>query len=154
MIKKCTRAILPVIAVMAILLLNACRSQKSMQTLQDIPYTVARHYFFHNDQQIPTEAKVSSQKRFEELYGCAAVMGKNGTPTPIDFKKQFAIGIVMPVTSMDTKITVGRLEANEDNLTLYYQVTRGKSLSYSMQPMALIFVDKKYEKKNVVLIEK
>ena len=84
----------------------------------------------------------------------AAVMGKNGTPTPIDFKKQFAIAIVLPVTNVETKITMGRLEANEDNLTLYYQVTRGKSLSHSMQPMSLIFVDKKYEKKNVVLVEK
>lgn len=152
--KKCTRAILPVIAIMALLLLNACRSQKNVTTQQDIPYTVAQHYFFNNNQQIPTDAKARTQKRFEELFGMAAVMGKNGTPTPIDFKKQFAIAIVLPVTNVETKITVGRLEANEDNLTLYYQVTRGKSLSYSMQPMSLIFVDKKYEKKNVVLVEK
>lgn len=152
--KKCTRAILPVIAIMALLLLNACRSQENMQTQQDIPYTIAQHYFFNNDQQIPTDAKVRTQKRFEELFGMAAVMGKNGTPTPIDFKKQFAIAIVLPVTNVETKITMGRLEANEDNLTLYYQVTRGKSLSNSMQPMSLIFVDKKYEKKNVVLVEK
>jgi hypothetical protein len=51
---------------------------------------------------IPQNPVVTSQEAFDSLYHAAAVMGKDGAPTAIDFSKQFVIGVVLPLTNDHT----------------------------------------------------
>ena len=145
----------------ALMMLAAC-SQKQMtatatvtETKSDsagITFEIAKNYFFKNDQEIPASPKITTAEEFDRLFGMAAVMGKNGQPTEIDFTKKFVIAIVMPVTNLATEIKPVRLEEQGDKLYCFYDAKVGNAQSYSTQPMSLIILDRKYADKTVVMI--
>lgn len=108
----------------------------------------ARNYFFRNDAKQPTELLIiCSQAELEQYFGEAAFMGKGGEPTKIDFSKQFVVAKVLPVTNHSTNISLRRIERSSDNhLTLVWHIAVNDTpQSYSMQPMKLVVLDKKYE---------
>jgi len=131
----------------------ACSTQKNYTgKISDVKYKVARNYFFNNDAIVPSNPMVTSQKDFDKLYGAAAVMGKDGAPTAIDFSKQVAIGIVLPLTNNHTEVVPTRLTSDGEVLTLHYKEQIGeKNMSWTMRPMAIVIVDKKYKGKTCVL---
>lgn len=113
-----------------------------------ISYSEARNYFFRNDAKQPTELLIiHSQAELEQYFGEAAFMGKGGEPTKIDFSKQFVVAKVLPVTNHSTNISLRRIERSGDNhLTLVWHIAVNDTpQSYSMQPMKLVVLDKKYE---------
>lgn len=130
-----------------------CTTRKSSAEAADVPYTVAHNYFFNNNAQIPANPKVTTQADFDRLFGMAAVMGKDGQPTPIDFHRQFVIAVVLPVTDIETHLQIGKLSSDDDRLTLHYTVKRGERQSYFTQPMELVIVDKKYDRDTVALLQ-
>lgn len=134
-------------------IVTACGTMNNKQKdADDIRYTVADHYFFNNNAFIPENPVVTTQEVFDSLYGAAAVMGKNGEPTAIDFDKQFVIGVVLPLTNDYTEITPVRLSRRDSILTLSYRVSIGeRNLSWTMRPMTLIIVDRKYLSPSCVL---
>lgn len=134
-------------------IVTACGTMNNKQKdADDIRYTVADHYFFNNNASIPENPVVTTQEVFDSLYGAAAVMGKNGEPTAIDFDKQFVIGVVLPLTNDYTEITPVRLSRHDSILTLSYRVSIGeRNLSWTMRPMTLIIVDRKYLSPSCVL---
>ena len=137
------------------LIFSACNTSKQ-NGKQDtvIDYKVANHYFFNNNAEIPDNPIVTDRKDIERLYGAAPVMGRDGLPTEIDFKKEFVIGVVLPITNHHTEIILGKLTENNDTLTLTYSVKRDKEeMSWSMQPMSLIIVDKRFSYKTCILKE-
>ena len=73
-------------------------SQKTIQC------NVAKNYFFSNNASLPASLKVTNEHEFNHYFGMAAVMGKGGEPTKIDFKKQFVIAKVLPETNISTDI--------------------------------------------------
>lgn len=76
----------------------------------------------------------------------AAVMGKNGTPTEIDFSKSFVICLTVAPTDTQTSLSVVYLTKSDENqLVLSYKITRGEKMSYTYRPLLLLVVDKKYE---------
>ena len=112
-----------------------------------VSYSEARNYFFRNDAKQPTELLIiCSQAELEQYFGEAAFMGKGGEPTKIDFSKQFVVAKVLPVTSHSTNISLRRIERSSDNhLTLVWHIAVNDTpQSYSMQPMKLVVLDKKY----------
>ena len=125
----------------------------------EVPYTELKHYFFRNDAEIPANPKIDTQEQFDNFFGMAAVMGADGRPTAVDFAKQFVIAVVLPVTNQETEIDDERLLYYKDllggtNLDFCYRVDRDEdTLSYSMQPIMLIAVDRQYEADNVYLQE-
>jgi len=142
--------------------MSACGSKHDNKTtttpkvtdVNTVEYNIARNYFFNNNVEVPDNPIVTTQENFEQLYGMAAVMGKDGAPTPIDFSKEFVIGIVLPITNDYTEIIPEALEKEGDVLTLYYKVSiKELNMSSSMQPMVLIIVDRKYLAKTCVLKE-
>ncbi len=145
----------------AMMMLAAC-SQKQMtatatvtETKSDsagITFEIAKNYFFKNDQDIPANPKITTAEEFDRMFGMAAVMGKNGQPTEIDFEKKFVIAIVMPVTNLATEIKPLRLEEQGDKLYYFYDAKVGNAQSYSTQPMSLIILDRKYADKTIVMI--
>lgn len=129
--------------------LTSCATQRSGG---GIPYEEAHNYFFRNDAKIPLNPVCTTQEEFGKLYGAAALMGKGGMPTKIDFDRQFVIGIVLPETNDETTIIPGRLTRSGDTLTMEYSVKIGeRNLSYTTQPVMLLVVDKKYKAGKCVL---
>ncbi len=119
----------------------------------EVPYEVAKNYFFKNNLDIlPASPKITSEDLFNKFFGMATTMGNDGKPTQIDFAKQFAVAIVLPVTEFATEINPVKVEVIGDSLLYTYHVKTGEKQSFSIQPISIIAIDKKYEDKEVVLI--
>lgn len=132
---------------MAFVLMEACKQGG------EVPYTEMQHYFFKNGAEIPKEAKISDKAAFESLFGAAAVMGKNGLPTTVDFANEFVIAVVTPVTDHTTELQASSLREENGTLVFTYSKTVGGQQTWSMQPVLLIKVDKKYETPTVKLVQ-
>ena len=121
-------------------------------TAEEVAFEVAKNYFFKNDQTIPTSPKITTEEEFNNLFGMATTMGEDGKPTEIDFSKQFVLAIVLPMTDMATEITPVKLEAKGDSLFYTYDVKIGEKQSFSIQPVSIIILDRKFENNEVILI--
>ena len=82
----------------------------------------------------------------------ATTMGEDGKPTAIDFTKQFVLAIVLPVTDFATEINPVKVEEKGDSLLYTYEIKAGEKQSFSIQPVSIIVLDRKYENKRVVLL--
>lgn len=117
-----------------------------------IPFVSLRNYFFKNGFLPPANPKITSAEEFSNLFGMATTMGPEGTPTAVDFNRQFVVAIVLPVTNLSTEITPVRIEEHNDSLFYFYDVAVGAPQSFSIQPVALIALDRKYADRPLVLI--
>ena len=117
----------------------------SCKGTQEVPYTVLDHYFFKNGQALPQDPKVDTAEDFMTYFGAAAVMGEGGRPTPIDWAHEFVIAVVYPVIDIATEIAPESLIREDGELVFTYTETVGEQQSWSMRPMLLIKVDRKYE---------
>lgn len=123
-------------------LMNSCA--QTLTTEGDVAYTEGHNYFVRNDvTEVPT--MITTQEQFERYFGMAAVMGKNGMPTAIDFTKQYVIAAVMPLTDIQTEMSAHSLKQKGDTIVFTYRVKRGEQQSYTMRPMLMIVVDNKYK---------
>ena len=126
---------------------------------EEVPYTKLERYFFKNNAEIPTNPKIDTREQFDSLFGMATVMGPNGRPTEVDFTKQFVIAVVLPVTNQATELDDERLVywkdlLNSTNLEFHYSIDRDEdTLSWSMQPILLIAVDRQYDAEKVYIRE-
>ena len=128
-----------------------------------VAFEVARNYFFNqsseedlqgkNGQEILISPKITSEEEFNRLFGMATMMGKDGKPTEIDFSKQFVLAIVLSVTDYATEINPVKVEETGDTLFYTYEIIHGEKRTYSIQPISIIILDKKYADKEVVLSE-
>lgn len=117
----------------------------------DVPFTELDRYYFKNGQEIPGNPKIDSAEAFSELFGVAAVMGEDGQPTPVDWGKEFVIAVVNPVTDQATELTPESLSLENGELVFTYKETVGESQSWTMQPILLVKVDRKYGTETVRL---
>ena len=142
----------------AVVLLAACGNRQTVVASADdgydgaaVPFVVAKNYFFKQGQELPASPKITTAEDFNALFGMATLMGEDGKPTAIDFDRQFAVAVVLPVTYVATEIRPVKVEDKGDTLFYDYEVTRGEKQSFSIQPVSIIVLDKKYERKEVVL---
>lgn len=141
-----------ILAMASLLVLAGCTTHKPAEAnVENVPFQVAKNYFFKNDQPLPVSPKITTAAAFDRLFGMAAFMGKDGQPTAIDFDKQFVLAIVLPVTDMSTQIMPLKVEAKGNRLFYYYEVKTGEQLSFSIQPISIIILDKQYENHEVIL---
>ena len=131
---------------------NKATSAEKSVVSSEVPFTVAEHYFFNKGQDIPVNPKITSEELFKQLFGMATVMGENGKPTKIDSSKQFVLAVVLPVTDINTEINPFKVEEKGDTLFYHYDVKTGEKQSFSIQPLSIIILDKKYENKEIFLI--
>ena len=148
-----------IFALAAIMALAACgNKQTATPSSEDnvenseVAFEVAKNYFFKNDQVIPEYPKIVSEEEFNKLFGMATTMGEDGKPTAIDFTKQFVLAIVLPVTDFATEINPVKVEEKGDSLLYTYEIKAGEKQSFSIQPVSIIVLDRKYENKRVVLL--
>lgn len=138
--------ILAFLGIVAVALtIASCSTLSKRQATRDVPYIVAQRYFLKNDVSQLPNGIITTEQEFYSLFGEAAVMGKNGRPTQINFQKQFVIAVTVPETNTDTNIEPVSLRREADALVLSYIVDKGEKRSYTIQPLLLIVVDKKYE---------
>ncbi len=131
---------------------NKATSAEKSVVSSEVPFTVAEHYFINKGQDIPVNPKITSDELFKQLFGMATVMGENGKPTEIDFSKQFVLAVVLPVTDINTEINPVKVEEKGDTLFYHYDVKTGEKQSFNIQPLSIIILDKKYENKEIFLI--
>lgn len=111
----------------------------------DIPFLVAERYFVNNtvDDQTYT-LKITNEKDFDNYFGKAPVMGQGGTPTEIDFSKQYVIAVIVPKTDNSTTITPIELSKQGENILFSYQVSKGEKQSFTIRPALAIVVNNDY----------
>lgn len=110
-----------------------------------VPYRVAQNYFLRNDAGLTGNFVVETQQQFDRLFGAAAVMGKDGMPTKIDFSRERVLVVVKPLTARLSELEpLGLEQAGGGTLTLSYSYRQGKEQSYTMQPVMIVVIDKKH----------
>jgi len=143
------------LTIAALLFLAACANEQSTTPADDgneVPFEVAKNYFFKNGQDIPASPKITRAEDFEKLFGMAAFAGEDGKPTEIDFAKQFVLAIILPVTDIETEITPVKVMEKGDTLFYSYKIKTGEKQSYSSQPQSIIILDKQYEDKELLTL--
>lgn len=127
---------------LALITMTGCKTTATTADTTDVPFIIADHYFVNNDVKTLPQGIIDNEADFNRAFGMAAVMG--GLPTPVDFKKQFVIAATVPETDIHTVITPAGLKRDSKGLTLNYHVERGGKQSYTMQPLLMIVVDRRY----------
>jgi len=141
-------------------MLVACSSKqedvsasRSSEISNEVPFVVAKNYFYKNNQEgLPASPKITSAEAFNSLFGMATTMGEDGRPTEIDFAKQFVLAVVLPVTDYSTDIDPVKVEDKGSSIYYTYKVKTGEKQTYSIQPISIIILDKKYADREVVLV--
>src|SRR5690606_421082 len=112
-----------------------------------VPYTAGANYFVSNqvEDRVLFEPKITSQSDFDQLFGMATVMGKNGKPTSIDFSKQYVIAYIDQSSNRTVNLKVKSLTQTGDKITLTISKTHsGKESSATFRKYLILIVDKKY----------
>lgn len=134
------------IMAMTALAFTGCKTSKQ-DSKNYIPYTIAKNYFAIPDVNKTTYYTITTEKEFNELFGMATTMGKDGRPTDIDFSKQFVVAIICPTTDYATDfedIKLVKSGSNERINFSYKKVVGTEKRSYSIRPMIITIIDKKY----------
>ena len=69
-----------------------------------IKWTEARNYYHVGETRLPETMKITRQQTFDENFGMAAIMSKDGQPTPIDFNKDFVLAKIVPETDRSNRL--------------------------------------------------
>lgn len=130
----------------------SCSSRKDFQNLK-VPYSEAKRYFVKNtykSNEISVQ-KITSQKEFDEIFGMATTMGKDGKPTDINFSKDYVIALIGTETDANQhpEITIDSLVKNGNSVKVLY-TTSGWSVdpnpaSYKVVPLKILIVSKQYD---------
>ena len=132
-------------ALVAVSLVTACSDEG-----KNVPFTEARNYFVRNDVVLPQESNVIETKaQLDSLFGMAAVMGRNGRPTDIDFDREFCVAYVIPPTDTLTEIVPVSVTSKGKELTCSFEIKKGDPITWTIQPFSLIVIDRSYYKKQV-----
>ncbi len=132
---------------------NATKEATSneVQTQSDaIPFQLATSYFVKNTYKTGdlTHFKITSQEKFESIFGMATTMGPNGTPTPIDFNKQFVIVLIGKETRFATDYVPESLLQKDGGMVFRCQIKESEQeQSFTTVPSIIAIVDKKYDTK-------
>lgn len=120
--------------------------------VKDVSYILAANYFVKNTVNQLDNPKIETAEKFNEIFGMATTMGKEGKPTEIDFSKQFVIALILPETDLLTTIKPISLKKNNNEITFNYSLEVGAKQTFTSRPSLAIVVDKT-ENGNVTLKE-
>lgn len=124
--------------------------QQMAAAIRQVKTIELKNYFHNSGTPLPSSPLVTTQADFDHLFSPAAVMGNDGEPTAVNFRKQAVLAIVLPVTNRCTEISaVTVTEVAKNRLRLAYTVHYGERQSYTTQPIRLLAVDGRYRKATV-----
>jgi len=112
---------------------------------EQIQYKEAEGYFVLNSvkNEGAYDKKITTKEEFDKYFGMAATMASS--PTVIDFDKEFVAAYILPVSNMETKITVDSVVWTGKQAEMWLSIETGDSLSYSIRPFKMLLIDKKYD---------
>lgn len=135
------RKLLIIAAISATMLFCACKGG-----LKDVPCRIADRYFVSNKVDSIPMRPITTQDDFDSLFGMATVMGENGKPTAIDFSNEYVLAVSIPATNRNTSLEFESLKQdNVGNMVFAYRRVDGEEMSYTIRPLLMIVVDKKYQ---------
>lgn len=139
--------------VMLVGILLSCSNKQNVEaggdnierTSHKIPYKLASNYFVKKnfDTSILSKSFIDNKNDFEAIFGIARTMSKNSEPTPIDFKNEIAIPIILEETNIGSTITIDTVNIIGNKLKVAYTVTEVQPISYIIQPNEIIIINKK-----------
>jgi len=129
-----------VVAVMLTLILPGCAVNLNGVAAN---YTPMDNYFVNNNFRNGTQKLViHNQHDFEQVFGAAAVMGRNGHPTTVNFDHQFVVAVILPETNRQTSIETVMLNRVGDRLYYSYLISEGHKTSYTIRPFTAVVVSR------------
>lgn len=140
------KTISTLVAMLLMLVTCTTAAQAAPKDRNTVNYTVLNNYFHNNGAPLPSSPLITTQQAFDAQFGMAAHMGKDGQPTPVNFKKQVVLAIVLPETGKATTIdSVSVKVTGKNELTLAYTVNEGVDNGYTTQPIELMAIARKYK---------
>lgn len=121
---------------------------------KNIPFVEARNYFVSNQvHEVPS--KIDNRADFEHYFGTAAYMDKDGTPTAIDFNRQYVIAVAPPAGRQATVLKAKELKKENGQIIFTYRQQTDSSISriFSSRPLLLIVVNKEHDGQVVLRAE-
>ena len=119
---------------------------------QEIPYQIAKNYFVNNtypDQETHI-LKITSEKKFNEVFGMATTMGENGKPTEINFSNSFVIAVIDAANSSTESIIIRNLTKEIKKLNLRYAIVKkAVPSSASFRFAKILIIDKEFRKAKI-----
>jgi hypothetical protein len=125
---------------------NSIESEHGVSVTEKLPYQLAKNYFVKNtykNDQIEI-LKITTQDKFDEVFGMAATMVESGRTTKIDFLKQYVIAVIGVVTNKETEFVVNDLRKVDNEILFNYSLSEGKEMSFTIQPSLIITVGNNY----------
>lgn len=127
-------------AVLPLFMLSACSAGE-----QAVSYTRGANYFVNIDYTETGLKKFLTREEFCRCFGEAAVMGRNGQPTSIDFTKSFVVARILAPTDLSTEITpAGITRGSDGTLTVRSIIKSGGKRSYTVRPFYMLILPRKY----------
>ena len=109
-----------------------------------VTYKVASRYFIKNNvDKLPN--KIDNREEFEKYFGAAAVMGKNGISTSIDFEKEYVIAVTVDANNKLTELQPVSLTKKGEKINFDFSVIEGNETSYTPRPSLVIIVSKEMD---------
>ncbi|MBR1803854.1 MAG: hypothetical protein IJ775_02980 [Muribaculaceae bacterium] len=140
------KRILNIMALLAVLLCcTQCDPVKKMEAqAYPINYTELMNYFVNNTVEVKKTLKLSfdTEQEFRRYFGEAAVMGRNGQPTRVNFKTQYVLAVIMPDTDRDTQVIPAEISQVGNTIVFNYRVKKGSKLGYRILPFTAVAIDK------------
>lgn len=136
------------LCISALLLLSQCSiSRKVAAKAYPIGFSELHNYYVlntHKPKKIERKI-ITSEEEFYSIFGEAAVMGTNGNPTPVNFKTQFVLAVILPETNRVVNMYPESVLENGNAVIFNYIVNKGEKTSYTMVPFTAIALDRPLE---------
>ena len=125
-------------------ILLGCNSLRKIEANEyPIGYTELNNYYATTvDESKPQRLILNTQAEFDAHFGAAAVMGRNGEPTRVDFRRQFVLAVVLPPTNRNTTVVPGEILVTDREIIFNYRVNKQERLSYKIMPFTAVAIDK------------
>ncbi|MBO7609059.1 MAG: hypothetical protein J6S96_02500 [Muribaculaceae bacterium] len=122
-----------------------CNSLKKIEAkAYPINYTELNNYYVRSGVVSKKIQRVvfDNETEFQQYFSEAAVMGRNDQPTPVNFKTQYVLAIILPVTDKDTQVIPAEISQVDNTVIVNYRVKKGKKLGYNIIPYTAVAIDK------------
>lgn len=138
---------IPILVATMLTIMSCNVENKQTATLAMVPYKEAKRYFVKNNiGEVAENPKLISQQDFEKIFGAAAVMGKDGLPTAIDFSKEFVVAKIEKSSANTIELIPVSVSKKDNLIEIKYKKIVGEKQTYTSQTAMILILDKIYNK--------
>ena len=114
---------------------------------ESVHYKILEGYFVSNEfvPFLPVDTVIRSSDQFHKIFGYATVMGRQ--PAAIDFENEVVLAIMPEASDQNPQIELISLLKRNEEILVRYKIILGQKQSYTVKPLLLISLPKKYSNK-------